>query len=63
MDVDFTLLLEVLSTSGAVTESTAIDSSYVKAHRSAHGGKGGQKIKRLAHRVAVKPQKSTLLRT
>ncbi|TLP42304.1 IS5 family transposase [Cohaesibacter sp. CAU 1516] len=36
-------LVEALATSGAVTKSTAIDSTYVKAHRSAHGGKGGPK--------------------
>jgi len=34
-------LVEALATSGAVTKSTAIDSTYIKAHRSAHGGKGG----------------------
>ncbi|RZI55030.1 MAG: IS5 family transposase [Pseudomonas sp.] len=36
-------LVEALATSGAVTKSTSIDSTYVKAHRSAHGGKGGEK--------------------
>ena len=34
-------LLEALAEAGAVTKSTAIDSTYVKAQRSAHGGKGG----------------------
>jgi hypothetical protein len=31
-------LLEALATSGAVTRSTAIDSTYVKAQRAAFGG-------------------------
>ncbi|WP_235988130.1 IS5 family transposase, partial [Roseibium aggregatum] len=35
-------LVEALAASGAVTRSTSIDSTYIKAHRSAHGGKGGQ---------------------
>jgi len=32
-------LVEALALSGAVTKSTAIDTTYIKAHRSAHGGK------------------------
>lgn len=56
-------LLEVLATSSAVTKSTAIDSTYVKAHRSAHGGKGGQKIRRLDPHAAAKPPKFTPLQT
>ena len=55
--------VEALATSGAVTKSTAIDSTYIKAHRSAHGGKGGRKIRRLAHRVADKQPKSTRSQT
>ncbi|WP_408997817.1 IS5 family transposase, partial [Tistrella mobilis] len=38
----WTGLVEALAASGAVTKSMAIDSTYVKAHRSAHGGKGGE---------------------
>src|SRR5471032_1996486 len=34
-------LLEALAQSGAVTKTTAIDSTYIKAQRSAFGGKGG----------------------
>ncbi|QBJ25707.1 IS5 family transposase [Haematobacter massiliensis] len=34
-------LLEALADAGAVTRSTSIDSTYVKAQRSAFGGKGG----------------------
>jgi transposase len=51
-------LVEALATSGAVTRSTAIDSTYVKAHRSAHGGKGGRKRRLSAPRAAAKPLKS-----
>ncbi|MCA1300861.1 IS5 family transposase [Stappia indica] len=35
-------LVEALAASGAVTKCTSIDSTYVKAHRSAHGGKGAK---------------------
>ena len=52
-------LVEALATSGAVAKSTAIDSTYVKAHRSAHGGKGGRKIRRSGRRGVAKPPKST----
>lgn len=52
-------LVEALAVSGAVTKSTSIDSTYVKAHRSAHGGKGGRKIRRSVPRGAGKPQRST----
>jgi transposase len=37
----------------------AIDSSTAKAHRSAAGGKGGPRRRRLAGRVAVAQRKST----
>ena len=53
-------LLEALATSGAVTRSTAIDSTYVKAQRSAHGGKGGRRRKVSAHHAAGRPARSTL---
>jgi len=52
-------LVEALATSGAVTKSTSIDSTYVKAHRSAHGGKGGRKRKASASRVAARRPRST----
>ncbi len=51
-------LVEALATSGAVTKSTSIDSTYIKAHRSAHGGKGGRKSRPLAPRAVAKPPKS-----
>ena len=34
--------LAALAEAGWSGEAAAIDSTYVKAHRSAHGGKGGQ---------------------
>ncbi len=52
-------LLEALADAGAVTRSTAIDSTYVKAQRSAFGGKGGLGRKRLAARVAGTRLRST----
>lgn len=45
-------LLEALAAAGAVRKSTAIDSTYVKAQRSAFGGKGGRNARRLAPRAA-----------
>ena len=48
----WTGLLEALAESGAVTRSTQIDSTYVKAQRSAHGGKGGRSVKPSAPRAA-----------
>ena len=56
-------LVEALATSGAVTKSTSIDSTYVKAQRSAHGGKGGRKIRLSGRRGADKPRKSMSLPT
>jgi len=51
-------LLEALAGSGAVTTSTAIDSTYIKAQRSAFGGKGGRKRRRSAPRAAVRRPRS-----
>lgn len=50
----WTGMLEALATAGAVTKSTSIDSTYIKAQRSAFGGKGGRKHKALVHREAGK---------
>jgi len=52
-------MVEALAASGAVTASTAIDSTYIKAHRSAHGGKGGRGVRRLVRRAAARPPRST----
>ena len=59
----WTDMLEALATAGAVTASASIDSTYVKAQRSAFGGKGGQKRKASAHRGAVRPASFTSLPT
>ena len=41
-----------LSRRGRLTETQSIDSTHIKAHRSAAGGKGGSKIRRSDARVA-----------
>ena len=41
-------LLDALVDAGAVTKSTAIDSTYIKAQRAAFGGKGGARHRRSA---------------
>jgi len=51
-------LMEALAGAAAVTKSTAIDSTYVKAQRSAFGGKGGLKRRRSAFRAAARQQNS-----
>lgn len=51
-------LLDALAQAGAVTKSTSIDSTYIKAQRSAFGGKGGRRRRRSAPRAADKPPKS-----
>ena len=38
---------------GWIDATVAIDATYVKAHRSAHGGKGGRRRRPLVFRVAV----------
>ena len=52
-------LFVTLSAQGPVDELAMLDSTYVKAHRSAHGGKGGRRRRRSASPVAGKPRKST----
>ena len=50
-------LLDALADVGAVTKSTAIDSTYVKAQRAAFGGKRGRKRRRsVAHAAAGQPR-------
>jgi len=56
-------LLEALVARGVLSQSMAIDSTYVKAHRSAHGGKGGRRPKPLVHHEAVRRLKSMSLQT
>lgn len=52
-------LLEALVEAGAVTRSTAIDSTYIKAQRAAFGGKGGVRSRRSAVRAAAGRPRST----
>lgn len=52
-------MLTALAQSGWVGEAAAIDSTYVKAHRSAHGGKGGLVRKASARPAGAKRPRST----
>jgi transposase len=52
-------LFEALAQAGGPPTHVLIDSSAVKAHRSAAGGKGGSKIRRSGARAADARQKST----
>lgn len=52
-------LFEALAQAGGPPTHVLIDSSAVKAHRSAAGGKGGRKIRRSGARAADARQKST----
>ena len=51
-------MFQELSRRGRSTETQMIDSTHIKAHRSAAGGKGGRKIRRLDARAAAAPPKS-----
>jgi transposase len=52
-------LLDALVDAGAVTRSTAIDSTYVKAQRASLGAKGGVRRRRSAARAAAGRPRST----
>ena len=52
-------LFEKLAAAGSVPEELSLDSSHVKAHRSASGGKRGNKHKRSGARAAAGPAKYT----
>jgi transposase len=54
----WTGLLESFAAVGAVTVSTAIDATYVKAQRYAFGAKGGPKSRRSASRAVARRAKS-----
>jgi transposase len=56
----WTGMLEALAMAGAVTDNVAIDATYVKAQRSAFGGKGGLRRRRSASREAETRLKSML---
>ena len=51
-------MLAALAEAGWIAETAALDSTYVRAHRSAHGGKGGPRRRPLARRAAARPRKS-----
>ena len=52
-------IFSALAEAGHIGQTASIDSSYVKAHRSAAGGKGGPKLKPSGHPVAAGPRRST----
>jgi transposase len=52
-------VFEALAQAGGPPAQVLIDSSAVKAHRSAAGGKGGRKIRRSAARAAGGRRRST----
>lgn len=56
-------ILSALVEAGWIAEAGALDSTYVKAHRSAAGGKGGRKRRRSASRAAAAQPRSTSLPT
>jgi len=50
-------IFEALTGSTGITGTVAIDSSIIKAHRSAGGGKGGRTVKpSAAHAAAARPR-------
>ena len=53
-------ILDALAAKGVLALSASIDSTFVKAHRSAHGGKGGRKRRVSALLAAARPPRSTL---
>lgn len=52
-------IFHALATAGGPPAELLIDSSAVKAHRCAAGGKGGSTLRRSAVRAAAGPRKST----
>jgi transposase len=59
----WTNIFQALAACGGPPTQLLIDSSAVKAHRSAAGGKGGRSTRRSAVRAAGARRKSTLSRT
>jgi transposase len=53
----WTGMFEALTKASAATNNVAIDATYIKAQRSAFGGKGGPKRRRSAPRAAETPRK------
>ena len=56
-------MLAALAEAGWIAELAALDSTYVRAHRSAHGGKGGPRRRPSVRREAAKPPRSTSSQT
>ena len=54
----WTAMLAALAKAGWSGEAAAIDSTYVRAHRSAHGGKGGRRPRPSARRAAARQPRS-----
>jgi len=54
-------LFQELASRGRSADTQMIDSTHIKAHRSASGGKGGSKIRRLVGREAAAIRKSMQL--
>jgi transposase len=52
-------MLAALAKAGWSGEAAAIDSTYVRAHRSAHGGKGGRRRRPSARRAVARRPRST----
>jgi transposase len=52
-------MLAALAKAGWAGDAAAIDSTYVRAHRSAHGGKGGRRRRPSAPRAVARPPRST----
>ena len=55
----WTRIFATLSAQADWPDDLSIDSTAVRAHRSAHGGKGGRKFRPSGARVVVRPQKYT----
>ena len=51
-------IFATLSAQAELPDDLSIDSTAVRAHRSAHGGKGGRKFRPSGARVVVQPPKS-----
>lgn len=51
-------MFEAIAATGAVPPELSLDSTHVKAHRSAAGAKGGSGTRRSAARAAVAPRRS-----
>ena len=51
-------IFSTLSAQAELPGDLSIDSTAVRAHRSAHGGKGGRKVRPSGARVVVRPPKS-----